>query len=65
MHGLEVKAQLGRLPVMLLYVGPDQLVPLSGFLGTVAGLVLIFWSKLAQGVRRLLGILARPSQNPR
>jgi hypothetical protein len=50
---------------MLLYVGPDQIVPLSGFLGTVAGLALIFWGKLVQGVRRLASVIAKPSQNSR
>ncbi len=48
---------------MLLYVGPDQIVPLSGFLGTVAGLALIFWGKLAQGIRKLASVIARPSHN--
>jgi len=50
---------------MLLYVGPDQIVPLSGFLGTVAGLALIFWGKLVQGVRKLANVFVRPSQNSR
>jgi len=38
---------------MLLYVGPDQVIPLSGFLGTAFGLALIFWGKLARGFRKL------------
>ena len=38
---------------MLLYVGPDQIIPLSGFLGTAVGLALMFWDKLTEGVRRL------------
>lgn len=38
---------------MLLYVGPDQIIPLSGFLGTAAGLALMFWGKLVEGVRKL------------
>jgi hypothetical protein len=42
---------------MLLYVGPDQIIPLSGFLGTVAGLALIFWGKLIQGFRKLGNLL--------
>jgi hypothetical protein len=47
---------------MLLYVGPDQFVPLSGFLGTVAGLALIFWGKLVQGFRQLARVLAAKSE---
>ncbi len=37
----------------MLYVGPDQIIPLSGFFGTVFGLALIFWGKLAQGFRKV------------
>ncbi len=39
---------------MLLYVGPDQLIPLSGILGTAAGLALIFWGRVMNGLRRML-----------
>ncbi len=41
---------------MLFYVGPDQIIPLSGFLGTVAGLALIFWGKLTEGIRKLASL---------
>jgi hypothetical protein len=41
---------------MILYVGPDQLIPLSGFLGTVVGLALMFWGRVLQGIRRLASI---------
>ncbi len=37
----------------MLYIGPDQIIPLSGFLGTIAGLAMMFWGKLVDGVRRL------------
>lgn len=43
---------------MLLYVGPDQIIPLSGFLGTAAGLVLVFWGKLLQGFRKLASVFS-------
>ena len=50
---------------MILYVGPDQLIPLSGFLGTVFGLALIFWGKLMIGFRRLTGLFSRqPKSGP-
>lgn len=47
---------------MLLYVGPDQIIPLSGFLGTAVGLLLIFWGKFVQGFRKLASVLTRSSQ---
>lgn len=38
---------------MILYVGPDQLIPLSGVFGTIFGLALMFWGKVLQGCRKL------------
>ena len=29
-----------------LYVGPDQMLPLASVIGTLTGLVLMFWHKL-------------------
>ena len=47
---------------MLLYVGPDQIIPLSGFIGTIAGLTLMFWGKLIEGVRRFAKLVS--TKNP-
>jgi len=30
-------------PVLVLYVGPDQILPLTSLLGAIFGLILIFW----------------------
>lgn len=38
---------------MMLYIGPDQVLPLSGFLGTVVGLALMFWGSLLNAFRKL------------
>jgi len=38
---------------MILYVGPDQMVPLSGVLGTLLGLALMFWGKLLGALRKV------------
>jgi hypothetical protein len=43
---------------MILYVGPDQIIPLSGALGTIAGLALMFWGKVLEGFRRLANLFA-------
>ena len=37
---------------MTLYIGPDQVVPLGSVLGTVVGVLLIFWNKLVALVSR-------------
>jgi hypothetical protein len=39
--------------VALLYVGPDQLMPLTSILGAIGGAVLIFWRQVSGFVRRL------------
>ena len=49
---------------MLLYVGPDQLIPLSGVFGTVFGLALIFWGKVMQGFRKLGSLLTSRAAAP-
>ena len=38
---------------MTIYVGPDQVLPLSGVLGTALGLALMFWGKLQEVIRKL------------
>jgi len=43
---------------MIIYVGPDQIIPLSGFFGAAAGLALMFWGKLMQGFRKVTAIFA-------
>jgi hypothetical protein len=44
---------------LLLYGGPAQLIPLSGLLGTVTGLALIFWGKLVRVFFRVASLLSR------
>ena len=43
---------------MLLYVGPDQIIPFTGVIGAVIGVALIFWGKVVQAVRKLFGLLS-------
>lgn len=49
---------------MILYVGPDQLIPLSGFIGTAIGILLIFWGKLLNGFRRVASLFSKSSGAP-
>jgi hypothetical protein len=39
---------------ILLYIGPDQTIPIASYLATLVGLVLIFWNKLLGVARRLI-----------
>jgi len=43
---------------MILYVGPDQIIPLSGALGTIAGLALMFWGKILEGIRKVASLFS-------
>jgi len=38
---------------MMLYVGPDAVMPLLSVLGAIAGGVLMFWRRLSSIVRRV------------
>ena len=42
-----------RLPILLLYAGPDQLLPLASFLGAVIGVLLIGWQRLMMFLKRV------------
>jgi hypothetical protein len=39
---------------MLLYGGPDQIIPLATILSTLSGLALIFWGKIMRAARRVV-----------
>jgi hypothetical protein len=43
---------------MILYVGPDQIMPLSGVLGTLLGLALMFWGKLLLALRKVSSLFS-------
>ena len=38
--------------IMLLYTGPDQVMPLLSILGAIIGFILLWWQRLIQLVRR-------------
>jgi len=49
LHSLDVSSAIEVLRshypwlVVVLYVGPDQILPLTSFLGAIIGILLIFW----------------------
>ena len=55
----EPESPLGA--VLQLYVGPDQILPLTSFLGVIVGLVLMFWRYVVALVGRVWRFLARKS----
>lgn len=48
---------LQNLPLVFLYGGPDQLLPLASFLGALIGVLLIGWHRLVTFVRRAFQFL--------
>ena len=40
---------------LMLYVGPDAVMPLLSVLGAIAGGILMFWRRLSSIVRRVFG----------
>ena len=47
---MSVERTLG--PLMVLYVGPDQILPLTSIIGALIGLLLMFWHRLVGLLRR-------------
>jgi hypothetical protein len=39
-----------RSPIVLAYVGPDQILPVASVLSAIAGIALMFWNKLVSFV---------------
>ena len=39
--------------VPVLYIGPDQVLPLTSFVGAAIGVVLMFWNRLVGVFRRV------------
>lgn len=41
--------------MIILYLGPDNLIPLASILAAVIGFILLFWHRLVGLVRKLFG----------
>jgi hypothetical protein len=48
------------LLAFILYVGPDQLMPLTSALASIVGLLLIFWTKIKLLLHRATARFKRP-----
>jgi len=51
------------VPVVVLYIGPDQIMPLTSVLGAVFGIVLMFWNRLVGLAHKCWTIVARRTEN--
>jgi hypothetical protein len=41
---------------LMLYVGPDQMMPFASAMAAVGGVIMLFWRQLKGAVRRLTGL---------
>jgi hypothetical protein len=53
---------LNNLPVVL-YIGPDQILPVTSFIGGAVGLLLMFWHKVMGVMRKVRLRLTPPSES--
>jgi hypothetical protein len=47
---------------ILLYAGPDQILPLVSILGTIVGILLIWWRRFVTLIRKTWRVLSRKPQ---
>jgi hypothetical protein len=48
----------------MLYVGPDQLMPVASVLASLLGFVLIFWTRVRTLLQRIFSTTKRNRKNP-
>lgn len=53
------------LPVVVAYIGPDLLMPLTSALAAIAGVLLIFWNRVVGFVRAAWRTLFQRDSTPR
>jgi hypothetical protein len=47
------------LPMIMLYIGPETMLPLASALAAIGGVLLIFWQRFVGLVRKLWRLIVR------
>ena len=47
------------LPFLLLYIGPETMLPLASAVAAIGGVLLMFWHRLVGLLRKLWRVIAR------
>jgi hypothetical protein len=55
-HGAELHQVL---PFVLLYIGPETMLPLASALAAIGGVLLIFWQRFVGWVRKCWRLIVR------
>ena len=50
------------LPWLILYIGPETMLPLASALAAIGGVLLIFWQRFVGLVRKLWRLILRKEQ---
>jgi hypothetical protein len=50
------------VPFLLLYIGPETMLPLASALAAIGGVLLMFWHRFVGILRRLWRLIARKDQ---
>jgi len=53
-----------KSPTIMLYVGPDQIMPITSVLSALVGVALMFWSRIVLFVSRTWAALRRRPRAP-
>jgi len=56
-------SSLRQMP-MLLYIGPDQIMPLTSLLGALVGIALMFWNRLVGLLHKCRSLFTRANKTP-
>lgn len=51
-------------PVVLLYFGPETILPLASFLAAAAGVILMFWRQILVTIRKAYRMVLRKGDEP-
>ena len=54
---------LTKSPVILAYIGPDQIMPITSVLSAIVGVALMFWNRIVGFVARTWAGIARRSES--
>lgn len=58
--GIVVDAELQRwLPLILLYIGPETMLPLASALAAIGGVLLVFWHRFVALLRKVWRVVTR------
>jgi hypothetical protein len=54
---------LGDQAILLLYLGPETIMPLASILGAVIGFLLVFWRLLLKPVKKFFGVVSGKNED--